>query len=243
MTPNSSASAPQAKSLKKLIVFALFLAVLGYVVLQQGDKLNQKFLSEQQAELEQLRTTNPVAVYGGAFLLYVVVAALALPLAAPLTLSYGYFFPLPQAVLLVSFASTTGATISFLLSRYLFRDTLQARFAERLTGFNQALEREGAFYLFSLRLLPVMPFWMLNLVMGLTPIRARTFYWVSQIGMLPATVLYLYAGSQLPDLKSLSELKASTILTPKMLIAFTLLAAFPYLVRAIMSRVRKPRAD
>lgn len=239
MSLETSASAPPAKSFKKLIVFALFTAALGYVVLQHGDKLNQKFLSEQQVELEHLRASNPVAVYGGAFLLYVVVAALALPLAGPLTLSYGYFFPLPQALLLVSFASTTGATLSFLLSRYLLRDTLQARFAERLAGFNQALAREGAFYLFSLRLLPVMPFWMLNLAMGLTPIRTRTFYWVSQLGMLPATVIYLYAGSQLPDLKSLGELNASAILTPQLLIAFVLLAAFPFLARAVMNRVRK----
>ena len=239
MSLETSASAPPAKSFKKLIVFALFTAVLGYVVLQHGDKLNQKFLSEQQVELEHLRASNPVAVYGGAFLLYVVVAALALPLAGPLTLSYGYFFPLPQALLLVSFASTTGATLSFLLSRYLLRDTLPARFAERLAGFNQALAREGAFYLFSLRLLPVMPFWMLNLAMGLTPIRTRTFYWVSQLGMLPATVIYLYAGSQLPDLKSLGELNASAILTPQLLIAFVLLAAFPFLARAVMNRVRK----
>ena len=239
MSLETSASAPPAKSFKKLIVFALFTAVLGYVVLQHGDKLNQKFLSEQQVELEHLRASNPVAVYGGAFLLYVVVAALALPLAGPLTLSYGYFFPLPQALLLVSFASTPGATLSFLLSRYLLRDTLQARFAERLTGFNPALAREGAFYLFSLRLLPVMPFWMLNLAMGLTPIRTRTFYWVSQLGMLPATVIYLYAGSQLPDLKSLGELNASAILTPQLLIAFVLLAAFPFLARAVMNRVRK----
>lgn len=239
MSLETSASAPPAKSFKKLIVFALFTAALGYVVLQHGDKLNQKFLSEQQVELEHLRASNPVAVYGGAFLLYVVVAALALPLAGPLTLSYGYFFPLPQALLLVSFASTTGATLSFLLSRYLLRDTLPARFAERLAGFNQALAREGAFYLFSLRLLPVMPFWMLNLAMGLTPIRTRTFYWVSQLGMLPATVIYLYAGSQLPDLKSLGELNASAILTPQLLIAFVLLAAFPFLARAVMNRVRK----
>ena len=118
---------------------------------------------------------------------------------------YGWYFGLAPAVILVSFASTSGATIAFLLSRYLFRDAIQTRFRDQLAKFNQALQREGAFYLFTLRLIPAVPFFVINVVMGLTPIRTLTFWWVSQVGMLAGTIVYVYAGSTIPSLAHLAD--------------------------------------
>jgi len=160
-----------------------------------------------------------------------------------MTLIYGWFFGFWRGVPLVSFASTAGATIAFLLSRYLLRETIQNRFGERLAGFNQALEREGAFYLFTLRMIPAAPFWMVNLIMGLTPIRTRTFWWASQLGMLPATVVFVYASSLLPNLKTFAEEGIGAVFSPReltqIIVAFVLLGIFPLVVRKVMQRVAR----
>ena len=131
------------------------------------------------------------------FSLYVVVTALSLPGAAIMTLAAGALFGLVWGVVIVSFASTIGATLAFLVSRYLFRDTVQKRFAGRLKSINKGIEDEGAFYLFTLRLVPIFPFFLINILMGLTPIKTFTYYWVSQLGMFAATVVYVNAGTQL----------------------------------------------
>ena len=120
-------------------------------------------------------------------------------------------------MVLISFASTTGATIAFLLSRYLFRSAIQEKFGKRLLRFNEALQREGPFYLFTLRLIPAIPFFVINVVMGLTPLKTFTYWWVSQLGMLPATFVYVYAGSSVPTLAQLAERGTSGILTPRIL--------------------------
>ena len=211
-------------------------AVAGY--LRFGDALSLAAIAEQEAALRDYQQAHPWLVYGAAFLVYVAVTGLSLPGAAVLTLVFGWYFDFLRAVVLVSFASTTGASLAFLLSRYVFRDAVQSRFGGRLRAFNDALARDGALYLFTLRLVPAVPFFVINLVMGLTPLRVGTFWWVSQVGMLPGTAVYVYAGSAVPDLQVLSERGLGGIVSPQVLAAFVLLGVFPLLVRTIMRRFR-----
>ena len=211
-------------------------AVAGY--LRFGDALSLAAIAEQEAALREYQQAHPWLVYGAAFLVYVAVTGLSLPGAAVLTLVFGWYFDFPRAVVLVSFASTTGASLAFLLSRYVFRDAVQSRFGGRLRAFNDALARDGALYLFTLRLVPAVPFFVINLVMGLTPLRVGTFWWVSQVGMLPGTAVYVYAGSAVPDLQVLSERGLGGIVSPQVLAAFVLLGVFPLLVRTILRRFR-----
>jgi uncharacterized membrane protein YdjX (TVP38/TMEM64 family) len=195
-------------------------------------------LAQQESEFRQYQQDHPLLVYGVAFLIYIAVTGLSLPGAAAMTLILGWLFGLWRATILVSFASTLGATLAFLFSRYLLREAIQPRFGERLRKFNRALEREGAFYLFTLRLIPVVPFFVINLVMGLTLLNTRTFWWVSQLGMLPGTVVFVYAGSAVPSLQTLAERGVGGILTPQLFVAFALLGIFPLLARKIMARFR-----
>jgi pyruvate/2-oxoglutarate dehydrogenase complex dihydrolipoamide dehydrogenase (E3) component/uncharacterized membrane protein YdjX (TVP38/TMEM64 family) len=166
----------------------------------------------------------------------VVVTALSLPGAAVMTVAAGALFGLLQGTLLVSFASTIGATLAFLVSRYLLRDAVQQRFGSRLAAINRGIERDGAFYLFTLRLVPAFPFFLINLLMGLTPIKAWTFYWVSQIGMLAGTLVYVNAGTQIAQLESLSG-----ILSPDLLISFALLGLFPLLAKKVTGLIQRRR--
>ena len=170
----------------------------------------------------------PMLTFAAAFLLYVLVSALSLPGAAVMTVAIGALFGLVTGTVLVSFASSLGATLAFLASRYLLRDSIQSRFGNRLGAINDGIARDGAFYLFTLRLVPVFPFFLINLLMGLTTIPTRTFYWVSQAGMLAGTVVYVNAGTQLARLDSLSG-----ILSPALLASFALLGVFPWIARGL----------
>ncbi|MCM2373957.1 TVP38/TMEM64 family protein, partial [Aporhodopirellula aestuarii] len=200
-------------------------------------------MGHPQTQLRTYQSEHPVLVFGAAFLVYVVVTGLSLPGAAVLTLVYGWYFGLLRGVVLVSFASTAGATMAFLLSRFLFRDAIQKRFGDRLQNFNQSLEKEGPFFLFTLRLIPAVPFFVINAVMGLTPIRTRTFWWVSQLGMLAGTAVYVYAGSSVPDLQTLADKGIGAVFTPSQLtqivIAFVLLGVFPLIVRFATKFIRR----
>ena len=231
---------------KKLLVLAVVLATVIVAYVQFGDLLTLESLAARESQLRQFQADNPVMVYGIAFVVYVGVTGLSLPGAAALTLLYGWYFGLLRGVVVVSFASTAGATLAFLLSRYLFGQAVQSRFGTRLSGFNEALRREGPFYLFTLRLIPVVPFFVINLVMGLTPIRALTFWWVSQLGMLAGTTVYVYAGSIVPSLQVLAEQGVQAVLTPgqltQLVVAFALLGVFPLVVRLIVKKLR-PRTD
>ena len=198
------------------------------------DSLSLTRLAEQETELRSLQSQYPLLVLAVAFVIYVTVTGLSLPGAAVLSLAYAWYFGFTQALVLISFASSIGATVAFLSSRYIFRDAFIARFGKHLAGFNQALEREGPFYLFSLRLIPAVPFFVINVVMGLTPVRTRTFYIVSQVGMLPGTAAYVYAGSSVPSLQNLAESNGSGIITPRLIAAFVLLAVFPFVVRRLV---------
>lgn len=191
-----------------------------------------------ETALRGYQESSPRVVYGAAFAGYVVLAGLSLPGAFVLTLVLGWYFGFLQSLLLVSFASTTGASIAFLLSRYLLRDQFRSRFGARLRTFNDALARDGAFYLFTLRLVPLVPFFLVNLVMGLTPVTLGTFWWVSQIGMLPGTAVYAYAGASVPDLRDLSQRGAEGIMSPEVLLAFALIWLFPLVTKLILKRIR-----
>lgn len=191
-------------------------------------------LKSQQAALEAHRDAHPVQTALLFFCLYITVIGASIPGAAILTLAAGAIFGLVWGSVIVSFASSLGATIAFLLARYLFRDVVQARFGKRLTAINTGVEKEGAFYLFTLRLVPLFPFFLINLALALTPIRTKVFYFVSQIGMLPATLVFVYAGTQLAKIDSISG-----ILSPEIIGAFTLLGFFPLLTKRFVAAIKK----
>ncbi|WP_417850219.1 TVP38/TMEM64 family protein [Thalassoglobus sp.] len=235
---NDAETAGKSGSAKKIVLLLVVGAVIAVAYTQFGDVLSLQNLAKQESQLREFQTEHPVMVFGIAFLLYVVATGLSLPGAAVLTLSFGWYFGFARGLLLVSFASTAGATVAFLLSRYLFRDAIQNRFGERLENFNQSLEKEGPFFLFTLRLIPAVPFFVINAVMGLTPIKTSTFWWVSQIGMLAGTAVYVYAGSSVPDLQTLADKGVNAVFTPsqltQILIAFIMLGLFPLIVRGAM---------
>ena len=219
----------------KLVLLLVLVAVIaaGYALL--SDLLSLDALADQERRLRDFQREHPLFSYGMAFLVYVAVTGLSLPGATGLTLAYGWLFGLVRGVILVSFASTAGATLAFLLSRYLFREAVEQRFGDRLVRFNEALRKDGAFYLFTLRLIPVVPFFVINAVMGLTPLGTLTFWWVSQLGMLPGTVVYVYAGSSVPTLQVLADQGIGAVFSPgqltRILIALALLGVFPLAVR------------
>ena len=168
------------------------------------------------------------------FAAYVVITALSLPGAGIMTLAAGGLFGLAWGFVIVSFASTIGATLAFLVSRYLLRDSVQKRFGDRLGPLNKGIEREGAFYLFTLRLVPIFPFFLINILMGLTPIKTFTYYWVSQLGMLAGTVVFVNAGTQLAKIEGISG-----ILSPCLLFSFALLGVFPLLAKKMTEWLKK----
>ncbi len=215
----------------RLIVAISLVAVIAAVATIYRDDLRLTNLVKYEDWLRNLHAERPVFVFFAAFAIYVAVTALSLPAATALTLICGWYFRFWRAALLVSFASTAGATLAFWLARYLLREAMQHRFGDRLARFNESLERDGAFYLFSLRLMPVVPFFVVNATMGLTPIRARTFWWVSQLGMLPATLIWVYVGASAPSLRLLAEQGLAGLPTVQIAIAFTLLGLLPWVVK------------
>ncbi|MEL6110299.1 MAG: TVP38/TMEM64 family protein [Planctomycetota bacterium] len=218
------------------ILLAVFVAcVVVFGLTQFSDSGALASFADREAELRRLQEEQPFLIDGAAFVLYVSVTGLSLPGAAALSLAFGWFFGFFHGLVLISFASTLGATIAFLSSRYLLRDLVTAKFGERLKSVEQAFAREGAYYLFSLRLIPAIPFFVINTVMGLTPIRVVTFWWVSQLGMLPGTIVYVYAGSRAPSIATLSERGVKGILSWELLVAFTLLGTFPLILRRLVT--------
>ena len=223
--------------LKKLLLLLLLALLVGlFFVFDLGQYLNLQTLKAQQASIEDFRAGRPLTAIAIYFSVYVLMAALSLPGATLLTLAGGAIFGVLWGTVIVSFASTLGATAAFLISRFLLRDWVKTRFGQRLQAIDDGVRREGAFYLFTLRLVPVFPFFLVNLLSGLTGMKAITFHWVSQIGMLAGTVVYVNAGTQLAKIESLSG-----IVSPALLGSFVLLGIFPLIARKIveMGRVRK----
>lgn len=241
---NVQSEEPPKSSGGKFVKFAVLLAIGAaafFVYRKYGDVLSLDYLASKETALREYREKHPVLVYGVALFIYIAATGLSLPGASVLTIAYAWYFGFVRGLVLVSFASTGGATMAFLLSRYFLRDTIQCRFEEKLKSFNEALKREGAFYLFTLRLIPAVPFFVINVVMGLTPLKTLTYWWVSQVGMLPGTAVYVYAGSQFPDLKTLAEKGGSGILTPQLILAFVLLGLFPIVVKKVTGKWKSKR--
>lgn len=219
---------------KLLLLLALLLGSVAFFALGLDRYFSLAFLKESQASLTTLRETQPLQLALGFFLVYVAVTALSLPGATIVTLAGGAIFGLGWGLLLVSFASSVGATLAFLTARFLLRESVQNRFGQRLADMNQGIEKDGALYLFTLRLIPVVPFFVINLLMGLTQMKTWTYYWVSQLGMLAGTAVYVNAGTQLGQLDSLQG-----ILSPGLLGSFVLLGIFPLMARKMVEAVQK----
>jgi len=218
---------------KILIVSVLVLFIAAFFFFDLGQYLTLDYFKSQRDAISAYQDANPLQTALVFFLVYVAVTGLSLPGAAVLTLAAGAIFGLWWGVFIVSFASTLGATIAFLVARLLMRDWVQNKFGQKLKAINQGIEREGAFYLFTLRLVPIFPFFVINLVMGLTPIRVVQFFFVSQVGMLAGTFVYVNAGTQLAQIESLSG-----ILSPGLLLSFVLLGIFPLLAKKLVDVVK-----
>jgi len=220
--------------LQKIVILAvLATAIVLFFMLDLGRYFSLEFIKQSQGEFTRLYQANPVQVSLAFLAIYIAVAAFSLPGAAILTLAGGAGFGLVWGTVLVSFASTIGATLAMLAARYVLRDSIERRFGKRLGSLNKGIEREGALYLFTLRLIPAMPFFVLNLLMGLTRIRTWTYFWVSQVGMLAGTVVYVYAGTELAKIDSLRS-----ILSPGLMGAFVLLGLFPLVTKKVVDVVR-----
>ncbi len=218
------------KNRRKWLLLATLIALaMAWQLLGLSDYLTLETLKNRQQAIGHWTDAHTGLAAMLYLLLYVAVTALSLPGAAVMTLAGGALFGLPLGVVLVSLASTAGATLAFLIARYLLRDWVQRRFGERLRTVNAGIEKDGAFYLLGLRLVPVFPFFLVNLSMALTPIRTWTYAWVSWLGMLPATVVYVYAGTQLVKIESPAD-----VFSPGMLLAFSLLGLLPLLARSVL---------
>lgn len=224
----------QATINKIIIVFAILLLILLFKILHLDHYLTLSYLKESREQFSLLYAERTGLVIGGYMLIYIVATALSLPGAVILTLAGGALFGLVTGTIIISFASTIGATLACMVSRFLLRDWVQARFGEKLERINEGIEQEGGFYLFTLRLIPVFPFFIINLAMGLTRIRLSTYYWVSQLGMLPATIVYVNAGKELGKLETLAG-----ILSPSLIFSFVLLGLFPITVKKIVGRIKR----
>jgi len=218
---------------KLLLVLALLALVAAYITLDLGRFFSLDYIRSTRDQFVALYHAHPSRVIGSFFALYVGVAALSLPGAAVMTLLGGAVFGLGVGTLVVSFASSIGATLAMLASRYLLRDSVKARFGARLADIDRGIQREGAFYLFTLRLVPMFPFFVINLLLGLTAMKARTFYWVSQLGMLAGTLVYVNAGTQLAQISSLQG-----ILSPGLIGSFVLLGLFPLVAKKIVDVIQ-----
>jgi len=214
---------------KRLLLLAVIAAAIAaFFVFDLKQYLSLEFFQASRAKIDAFYAARPWQTAAAFFVVYVAVTALSLPGAAIMTLAGGAIFGLLAGTVLVSFASSIGATLAFLVSRFLLRDWVRTRLGERLKAIDDGVAREGAFYLFALRLVPLFPFWLINLAMGLTSIRTRTFYWVSQLGMLAGTVVYVYAGTQLGQFR----------ISPGLVLAFALLGIFPLVAKKVLDAVK-----
>lgn len=218
----------------KFFILALILGLIGaFFLFDLQQYLTLAALKSRQAAFAEFYAGHRLLTIAGYMAIYILATALSLPGATVLTLAGGALFGLGIGFLAISFASSIGATLAFLAARLVLRDTVQNRFGERLRAINDGVRKEGAFYLFSLRLVPIFPFFLINLAMGLTPLRTRTFYWVSQLGMIPGTLVYVNAGTQLGKLDSLSG-----ILSPGLLFSFALLGLLPLVSKKLLDGIQ-----
>ena len=221
----------------KLILVAIVAALIAaFFIFDLGQYFSLEYLKAQKDALNDLYQSKPVLILSIFFFAYVAMAALALPAATILTLAGGAIFGFWTGLIVVSFASTIGATIAFILTRYLFHDAIQNKFGDRLQAINTGIEREGAFYVFGLRLVPLFPFVVVNSVLGLTKLKTITFYWASQIGMLAGTAVYVNAGTQLANIDNLGD-----VANPKLLLSFALLGVFPIIAKYALAFLKRDK--
>ena len=218
------------------VLAVLAALIAAFFVFDLGRFLSLEQLKASKAAIDTYREAHPLQAFAAYFGVYLAASALSVPGAVILTLGAGAVFGLLWGVVLVSFASSIGATLAFLTSRFLLRDAIQSRYGDRLRAINEGVRREGAFYLFTLRLIPAFPYFLVNLLMGLTPIPVRTFYWVSQVGMLAATIVYVYAGTELGKIESLKG-----ILSPTLFGSLVLIGLFPLIAKKVVEKINARR--
>ena len=228
------------KSLTMKIGLLLTLAIIVslFIYFDLSRFLTLDYIKESQARFQNLYQAHRFMVVSVYMVIYILVTALSLPGAAVMTLAGGGFFGLVTGTIVVSVASTIGATCACLASRFILRDWVQSKFGGKLSAINEGIDKEGSFYLFSLRLIPIFPFFVINLLMGLTKMPIRTYFWVSQIGMLPATIVFVNAGKEIAKIDSVAG-----IASPTLLISFALLGLFPVTVKKVMSLYRRKRVS
>jgi uncharacterized membrane protein YdjX (TVP38/TMEM64 family) len=234
---NSANEQPQVNwQRRKLALFLVIVLSVAGFYLAFRNQLDVATLVQYETQLRAYRVQHPWLVVALALVTYVAFSSASLPGAAALSISLGWLLGFWPALIVVSCGSTLGAIVSFLASRYLLRGWVQSRFSARLEAVNASLARDGALYLFMLRLNPIVPYFAINLLMGLTAMPLRHFWWVSQLGMLPATCIFVNAGAALPHLSELAESGVQSVFTPKVIFALVLLSLFPLAVRMIASR-------
>jgi len=227
------------KIAKKIaVITAVVVLVVTFKVLGLEQYFTLSYVKASQAKLAALYADHRLMVISAYIVLYILVTSLSLPGAAIMTLAGGALFGLLIGTITVSFASTIGATLACFVSRFVLRDWVQERFGDKLKEVNEGIAREGSFYLFTLRLIPIFPFWLINLVMGLTKMPLRTFYWVSQVGMLAGTIVYVNAGKELAKINSISG-----ILSPGLIISFVLLGLFPIATKKLLFLYKSKKAS
>lgn len=219
---------------KSILITLLLAAIAAFFVFDLSQYASLSAIKAQQERFAELYLSNRLLILASFFVAYVAITSLSIPLATPMTLIGGAVFGFWTGLVLISFASTIGATLAFLIARFLMQETVKARFGAHMTKLYDGFEKEGAFYLFALRLVPVFPFFLVNAVTALMPVRLWTFYWVSQLGMFPGTVIYVYAGTQLAQLETLGD-----ITSPGMLAALAGLGLAPIVLRKLVEWIRK----
>jgi dihydrolipoamide dehydrogenase len=224
------------KTSKSFILVLIAILITLFFVFNLQQYLSLEYFNQQRAAILDYYQVNPWQTILIFFAVYVLVTSLSLPGAALMTLIAGAIFGVVTGTIIVSFASTIGASLAFLVSRYLFKDLIQSRFKQQLSAINKGVEKDGAFYLFALRLVPAFPFFIINLVMALTPIKTWTFYWVSQVGMFAGTIVYVNAGTQIAQLDSLAG-----IVSPEIILSFALLGIFPLIAKKFIDYLKKPK--
>ncbi len=222
--PDSPPKVAKVSAWFRLALAAALIVTATAILLAFRERLDIHALAAREMQLREQVQAHPLAALAIAFAVYVVVTGLSLPGGAAMSVLYGWLFGFWRAIVLVSFASTAGATIAMLVSRYLIGQWIQSRYGERLSRLNAAIEREGAFYLLTLRLIPQVPFFVLNALMGLTRMRVRTYWWVSQLGMLPATIVFVLAGASAPSLKTVAAKGLASLLDWRLAAALILLS-------------------
>ncbi|MDA7579733.1 TVP38/TMEM64 family protein [Alphaproteobacteria bacterium] len=221
------------KTLKiSLLLFLISLIIL-FFIYEMNEYSSLQNIKRQYQNLLHYYDKNNLLIHIIFIFIYIITTSLSLPFALALTLFAGALFGFWYGLILVSFGSTIGATIAFLIARFIGYEYVRKNYKNQLSKFHNGFKKEGAFYLFALRMVPLFPFFMINIFTALMPIKTWTFYWVSQVGMLPGTFLYVFAGTQLSEIKSLSD-----IMSPTLIVTFIFIGFFPILVKEVFKYLK-----